>query len=50
MIANTSNDSIEQKTRYSYYRKAKLIEYYNFVGNFFSQVIELSNVNKYAYD
>ena len=49
-LYNTEYDSVEQKTRYSYYRKAKLIEYYRFVEDFFSQQTRLSSVTKYAYD
>lgn len=47
---NTDSESTERKTRYSYYRKAKVIEYFNFIRNFFSDVNELSNTVKYDYD
>lgn len=46
---NTDRDSVELKTRYSYYRKAKVLEYYRFMKGFFSQVGK-TEVSAYGYD
>jgi hypothetical protein len=47
---DSNNKSIELKTRYSYYRKAKVLEYYNFINNFFNQSNEISSVKYYDYN
>ena len=44
VTVNSENSSIEQKTRYSYYRKAKVLEYYRFVDNFFSSQNDISSI------
>lgn len=50
-LDNTQNESVEQKTRYSYYRKAKVLEYYKFITNLFSNKdSEMSSIMKYDYD
>jgi hypothetical protein len=35
-LVDRNNKSVELKTRYSYYRKTKVLEYYNFLNNFFN--------------
>lgn len=42
--------SAEQKTRYSFYRKAKVLEYNNFINNFLTKPQDNAFVYKYPYD
>lgn len=47
---DNENQSIELKTKYSYYRKAKVLEYYHFINNIFTQPGEISGNGKYVFD
>lgn len=42
--------SIQRKTRYSYYRKAKVLEYYNFINNLFAFNDNISSVTDYDFN
>jgi hypothetical protein len=49
-LKDGNNKSVELRTRYSYYRKAKVLEYYNFLNNFFNQSNSISDIKYYDYN
>lgn len=49
-LVDTSGDVILRKTRYSYYRRAKVLEYANFIDNKFFSDKQSVSVDEYSYD
>lgn len=49
-LVDTSGDVILRKTRYSYYRRAKVLEYANFIDNKFFSDKQSASVDEYSYD
>lgn len=49
-FVDTDGNSVLRKTRYSYYRRAKVLEYANFIDNRFLNDTQPSDTNEYGYD
>lgn len=49
-LVDSDGDIVLRKTRYSYYRRAKVLEYANFIDNKFFSDIKGTNNEEYGYD